>query len=235
MDRKATAKSKLRIRWQPAMHRGEQKLSAEQVLAELRGDDERPLFVWVQRAASAKPAPQPVKRKRSKKKRASGDAAKLQRLTKQSLDNEKVQLASQWFHCVKLGPEVLDARHPYHALFAGKKPARIVLASANGKKRVQALGTIKDRLDWRDIVTVLKQDYRKDPTKAVKGLQRLLNDYDTIDAQRDSLQKQLSQAEAKNKKRQVTRIAAKIKSLDDKLAKLQAREAKIRELQRRKS
>lgn len=236
MGRRATAKSKLTIQWTSSAHLGERRLSSAEVLAELRGDDTRPLLVWVQRAKASnadKTKSQPTRKKRGKRV---GDDEKLRRLTKQSLDNERVQLASDWFNCVKLGPEVLDKRHPFHALFSNKKnPARIVLASANGKKLVQALGTSKDRLDWRDIVGVLKQDYRKDPARAIKELQRLLTDYDTIDVQRADLQKQLEKATAKKKASSAKRLARKIKALDDKLEKLQARESKIRELQRRRS
>lgn len=188
------------------------------MIRELRGADPRPLFVWVAKTPKADGAD-----------KEADDKDRLEDLIQRSLGNEKVQIASAWFNCVKLPEAVLDERHPYNALFAGKNPPRVVLASAEGK-RVEALGSPRHKLDWRDVVGVLAQDYKRSAEQAIKSLQKLLMDYDKIDMQRDDLTAQLKRAEESKNARKVERIQAKIADLDKEAAALQEQERKLREL-----
>ena len=68
------------------------------------------------------------------------------------------------------------------------------------------------RVNWPGIVSVLKKDYAKDPTAAVKAIERLLNKFDALDDRRKELNSQIERCTEK-------KDAKKIKSLQAKLAK----------------
>jgi hypothetical protein len=226
LGHRSTAKSKLFIDWRTADTRSEEKFAADDVIRELRGSDPRPLFVWV-----AKPEPVQADAGAPADKTAEKvvDKTRLDDLIDRSLGNEMVQLASGWFHCVKLPEAVYEKSHPFNALFAGKNPPRIVLAGADGK-RVEALGTVQQKLDWRDVMGVLARHYRKSAEQAVKSLQRVLMDYDTLDAEREEVAAQLKRAEDAKNARKIEKAKARIAELDAEATKLQEQETKLRDL-----
>lgn len=223
LGHRSTATSKLNIDWRTASTSSEGRFAADDVVRELRGNDPRPLFVWV-----AKPEPEGDEKEGDAKKEVK-DKDRLDDLISRSLANELVQLSSGWFHCVKLPEAVYDKGHPYNALFAGKNPPRIVLAGADGK-RVEALGTVQQKLDWRDIVGVLARHYEKNAEQAVKSLQKLLMSYDQIDVERDDLAQQLKRAEDAKNARKIERIKTKMADLDKEAAALQEQETKLRDI-----
>jgi len=196
------------------------------VVRELRGSDPRPLFIWV---AKPEPVQPPADAKDGKTEKVVVDKDRLDDLIDRSLGNELVQLASGWFHCVKLPEAVYEKNHPFHALFAGKNPPRIVLAGADGK-RVEALGSVQQKLDWRDVMGVLAKHYQKSAEQAVKSLQRVLMDYDKLDAEREEVAAQLKRAEDAKNARKIEKAKARIAELDAEAAALQEQETKLRDL-----
>lgn len=163
-------------------------------MRELANGDPRPLLIY--RVAGPKSASSP----------------KVKKLLDAALKSERFQLASRWFHCVRVDDAVLESSNAYHSLFSGKTPARLLLASRDGSKLVTFLGTDKARVSWRGISSVLKKSYRKDPTAAVKAIERLLSRFDALDSQRTELNAQLARY---TKKQQPD----KMKAFKKKLAK----------------
>lgn len=178
-------------------------------LKEMRGTDNRPLLILRGSAGSDK---------------------SLDSLVDRSFKNERVQLASQWFHCVKVGKEVLDPSHPLHALFQGTRAPRVILSSWDTQRIVRALGTTKQKLDWQDVLDVLKVDYKKSPAKHVKELMRVLDKFDKVDGLRKSVADQLKRAEEKNQKSKIRRLRAKLAKLDKDFEQIATREKEYQDL-----
>ena len=130
---------------------------------------------------------------------------------------------------------VLEKTHPYHSLFAGKSPPRLLLASRDGKKIVRFLGTTAQKVNWPDIAAVLRKDYKSDPTTAIKSIERLLSQFDALDDKRKELNTQLERAATKNQKAKVKAIQKKLAKNQDARARLFAKKAKLEELTLRKT
>jgi len=157
-------------------------------------------------------------------------ATKIQKLLTAALKSERFQLASKWFQCVEVDDAVLETDHPYHLLFNQKRPPALLLASPDGKKIVRFLSSKTQKVNWAGISSVLKTSYKGDPTKAVKGLEKVLCDFDALDARRTELNAQIERYKKKKN-------TAKIKTLEAKLAKqakarekILAEEKRLREL-----
>ena len=104
------------------------------------------------------------------------------------------------------------------------------MASPDGKKIVRFLGTDTQRVNWSDIVSVLKTTYEKDPTKAIRGLERLLNTFDVQDSRFGDLGTQIAIASEKNQTTKVEALKAKLKKLEAARAKTLAKERALRDL-----
>ncbi len=180
-----------------------------EAIADLADGDRRPLLIY--RVPARAGAAKAVLSKTDKK---------VQDLLSAALKSERFQLASQWFNCMQIDEGVLDVDHPSHSVFSGRHPGRLVLASADGRKVVKFLGTAKDRVSWAGIASILKPAYRKDPTAAVKGIERLLSKFDALDSKRKELQAQLARYAKKQQ-------ADKIKSFKKKLAKNEKQRTKL--------
>ena len=137
---------------------------------------------------------------------------KMQKLLTDALKSERFQLASKWFQCVEVDDAVLETDHPYHLLFNQKRPPALLLASPDGKKIVHFLSRKSQKVNWAGISSVLHASYRGDPTKAVKGLEKLLCDFDALDDRRKELNAQIERCNEKKN-------TAKLKVLQAKMAK----------------
>jgi hypothetical protein len=143
-----------------------------------------------------------------------------------SLADERVQLASKWFRCLKVDGDVSAENHPLHEAFDHRRStALIAFATADGGKIVP-LKKLGAREMWDGMESVLKVAYRKSPTSAVKDWQKLLSEFDALDSRETELNAQLEGANER-----------KAKAIQDKLARLQqdreralAKEQEIREL-----
>ncbi len=207
--RQSTSKSKLNIDWRTPYVGTEQTPSAEELIAELRGADRRPLLIV-----------------RSTTKQTD---KKVDSLLKAALGSERFQLASKWFHCVKVDEKDI-AQSKYRNLFAGRRPAHMVLSSWDGKKRIDLLGNVDQKVTWKKITTVLKRDYKKSPDKAIKVIEKLLNKHDALDKRQSELSTQLARANEKKKKSQVKKVEKQLAKLEKERAKLNETERKARDL-----
>jgi len=209
-SRLETSQSRLKIDWCSAGQvYDEQIVDAAGLIKSVTAEDGRPLMIL---------------------RRSKTPDKKIDKLLAEALKSERFQLASKWFQTVELDDAVLEKDHPYHLLFAGKRPAALLLASPDGKRIVRFLGTKSQKVNWSDVSSVLTTSYKGNPTKAVKGLERLLSKFDALDNRRKELNAQI---ERYNEKKDT----AKLKSLNAKLAKQEkereqvlAEEKELREL-----
>ena len=155
---------------------------------------------------------------------------KIQKLLTEALKSERFQLASKWFQSIELDDAVLEEDHPYHLLFARKRPAALLLASPDGKKIVRFLGTRSQRVNWRDVSAVLMASYKGNPTKSVKGLERLLSKFDALDNRRKELNAQIARHEEKQDTAKIKSLKAKLAVHEKEREKVLAEEKKLRSL-----
>lgn len=211
-SRSETSKSFLTIDWEAAFTGADEQIANRRAAIDaLAGDDARPLMILVQ----------------------SKSDKKVEALLQAALKSERFQLASKWFHCVRVDDSVVDPAHPYASLFAGKKAPRLVLASRKGTKVAPFLRTTSDKLSWSKIAAVLKVDYRDDPTRAVKSIERLLSKFDALDSKRKELNAQLARHTEKKRKSAVRAIEKKLVALEKQKAAVVAAKTKLEALELR--
>lgn len=155
---------------------------------------------------------------------------KVAKLYKEALASERFALAAHWFCCIKVGDEVLDENHPLSPLFSGSNPPALVLMSPDGKKRVAFLGTVQQRVAWTPIANMLATAYEKDPTAAVKGLEKLLCTFDKIDSEQSELKTQLERATKRRDQGKIAAVQQRIAAADARFKEALAEEEKLRAL-----
>jgi hypothetical protein len=147
-------------------------LSPEEAFAYIAGDDPRPLLVLRECFVC----------------NGTDDA-----LLSSGVDNEKTFLFSQWFHCVKLPPDVLQDDHPFRNLFPGGTSEHLFMATRDGSQRIP-LESERSRSElWGAMVEVLSADYRSDPNRTVKQIQSVLDDLDALDLKVAELQTRMDE------------------------------------------
>jgi hypothetical protein len=179
-------------------------------LRELRGDGSKPLLLL-------RHTEKPVDKK-------------LANLVCRSFSNEKVQLASQWFRCVKVGDEVLDASHPLNALFSAPNSPRVILSTSQGTRVIRALGKNTDSLDWQDLTAILRADYKKSPDAHVKALQKVLVDLDKLDERHKKTSRELQKAEDRTIISRSRRLRIKLNKIEKDFKRTLTREQKYKNL-----
>ncbi|MCA8956290.1 MAG: hypothetical protein KDC87_09450 [Planctomycetes bacterium] len=97
------------------------------------------------------------------------------------LDNEKTKLLCQWFYCVKLPPEVLDAKHPFRNLFAKEKPPHLFACKWDGTEITEFSGEQTQSELHKTLVRLIQGAYQKDPAPALKSMLRYLSEFDKFD------------------------------------------------------
>lgn len=147
-------------------------LPRERALAEVVGDDPRPLLVMRECGFCA----------------GTDDA-----LLSTRLDNERTILLARWFHLVKLPNHVLSDDHPFRNLFEGDQPPHVFLCSVDGTDVVGFDGQQSQSDLWSAMEGVLAKAYERDAGRAVEKSIKLLDQLDRID---DELLRLRGEAEA---------------------------------------
>jgi hypothetical protein len=181
-------------------------LPREEAIAAIRAEDRRPLLVV----------------RECRMCQGTDDA-----LLSRRLDNEKTILLTRWFRCVKLPNHVLDADHAFRKLFPDEHPPHLFLCRYDGTGVVPMSGQQSQAELWQAMTSLLAEDYTGDPEVAVKGLLRVLNEYDTVDSRESELRQRYEEsldAHGPNH--------SKSKSLARKLADLAKRRAAIQKTER---
>ena len=197
VTRGKSSRKRLNVDWKYPKPKGEAQLDYESVLKELRTGDPRPMLILREGSDYGK-----------------GYDRKLQSI----LQQEKSALMTRWFRCVRFSTEVMDERHPYHALFSGKYPPHAYVVSWDGMTSIPISGAFSINEVQRCMSKVLKVEYRKDANKAVRDWFRLLSRYDELDHEERQIKKQRDQVEIESGIK-----SSKYKKLDRKLAKLAKR------------
>ena len=190
-------------------------LPREKALLELGATDHRPLLIV-----------------RECDRCAGSDDALLDR----RLNAEKTLLLTRWFHCVKLPNHVLDADHPFRNLFDEEHPPHLFLCRHDGSEPVALYGQQTQSQLWSAMERLISREYEGDPRSAVRGLLRVLNEYDTIDSMERELRVRLEESldddgpdtpKARSLQRKLDRLAkqrAEAEAKEAKLADLRLRE-----------
>lgn len=199
------------MEWRDTRVSAEVKLAQEEAIKHLRKDDPRPLLIL---------------------RDCEGCANKEGDLLKRSLDDERFILGTGWFHCVKLPHEVIEEDNALSALFTGSIPAHIVVATWDAETIVP-INRASAKEMWDGMEKVLKKDYKKNAGKAMKGLQRMLVDFDKIDGRMAELETQLAAKEANGQEARANKVRNELAELEQERAKLFVQEAKLRDLQLR--
>jgi hypothetical protein len=145
-------------------------LSFDEALRAVAGDDPRPLLVL-----------------RECKTCNKTDNALLK---PGAADNEKTILYSRWFHCVKLPMDVIQADHPFNALFKDSSSPHFFLSTRDGATRLPLESATSRTELWSSMSKMLGLSYRKDPSGSLKDVTRELDRLDVLDTRITALEKQ---------------------------------------------
>ena len=224
--RGSTSRSRLKADWQTPRARGERardesgpgrtvshdakktSLDLQSALKELRGDDPRPLFIL---------------RDCDGCKNKEGD------LLKRTLQDERLLLASGWFHCVRFSHDVMDPEHPYHIIFKHERHPHIALASWDLKTFVQVHRAGQKDV-WKAMKRIIGKDYKKSPESAMKNLVKILNEFDAIDDRENALKRQLSTKRERGKMARAKILEKELGALAEEREELIEDEMKLRDL-----
>jgi hypothetical protein len=193
----------------------EHALPLDQAFAWVAGDDHRPLLV-LRECDLCKGT----------------DHALLSR----TLDNEQTVLLTHWFRCVKLPTNVLDAKHPFTALFrngqSGEHLPHLFFCDADGEHYVPLPGDQTQSQLWETMLGFLERSYKGDAMKAVKELRVMLSQFDRIDALEDTVLAKLDDELDRNgsKSPKAGKYQADLDKLAKDRAELVQKEQKVRAL-----
>lgn len=179
------------------------------MIDDLAGDDPRPLFIYISRKV---------------------EDEKIASYLEAALKSERLQLASKWFNCIQLDESALERGHPYYGLFSEDNPPQLLLLSRDGKRSEDFLGTATDTVKWDRIARVLRHDYRSNPTKAVKAIERLLSKFDALDDRRKELNRQMEVAAADQDSRKIEKLKVDLKEIEADFNELFAEKKKLEDL-----
>ncbi len=184
-------------------------LEKDDAFKRLRGDDPRPLLVM----------------RECNMCKGTDDA-----LLSRTLSNERTLILARWFHCVKLKHHVLKKDHTFNQLFTGKRPPHLFLASADGSNMSALPGDQTQSDLWKSMHAMLKIEYEGDAERAVREIFKVLAAYDDLDARGDQLREQIeTEIEKRGPK------SSKLKKLNQKLARLEAKKKDAMEREDRAS
>ncbi len=91
-------------------------------------------------------------------------------------------------------------------------------------------GSTQQKVKWAWIVSVLRKSYRKDPTAAVKGIERLLSRFDAVDSERKELESQLKRYTEKQQSDKIKLFTKKLNENKKDKGDLLAKKAKFEDL-----
>ena len=206
--RQATSKSKLSIDWRPSGVYAELPMEITKIVEELRGNDPRPLLIL---------------------RDCNGCANKEGDRLRRALEDEHFALATEWFHCVKLGPEALEEGHWAHALYDDKVPTHVTVASWDGTV-VRNIKKATPTELWRGMRKVVRHDYKKNPDTPLKKLQKMLGAFDLLDEREDELKRQIAGTDPKFQKARLKKLERELTEVGVEREELFAKERELREL-----
>jgi len=144
------------------------------------------------------------------------------------MEDEKVLLASRWFHCVRVDRGVLKDSHPLNSLFAGARAPHIILFSVDGAQRSDLDGKPGARVLWGSMNKILRVDYKKSADTAMAKWVALLSRFDALDSRKSELTTQRDESADGHK---TSEIEKKLADLEREVARAHDEEKKIMDLE----
>jgi hypothetical protein len=156
-------------------------------------------------------------------------------LLSSTLNNEQTELLTHWFHCVKLPPNVLDADHPFHSLFAvaeGKRAPHLFFCDSDGSNRSELPGDQSQAELWRIMFSFLDREYEGNAKQAVKDLRSVLSQFDRVDAAENDVKSRIDKEIDKHGPRspRLVKLQADLADLQGERARLHKRADGLRQL-----
>ncbi len=142
-------------------------------------------------------------------------------LFSRTLNNEKTMLLAQWFHCVKLPPNVLRKNHPFRKVFEGDKPPHVFISLYDGSDVIAFDGRQTQTTLWKGMARLINIAYEKKPQPAIRAMLKYLSRFDMLDAREKELRGFIEKEREKSGPR-----SSKVKKLRKQLAKIQTDKAK---------
>ena len=139
-------------------------------------------------------------------------------------DDERVALAMNWFHIVRLNKDVVKPNHPLHALMGDKNPHMVIFTN-DGKDRADMVFVPTSNALWSEMLKGLKRDYKNPADEAISKWRKVLTEFDRLD---NEWARTKGEDWRKNGSDQT--LAKKLEDLDEKRDKLAAEEKKIKDL-----
>jgi len=154
------------------------------------------------------------------------DSVKLSR----KLYTERTVLLSHWFRCVRLPHQVVEADHPFHNVFAGKDPPRLLLANADGTG-VVPFDFHSTRADLEKLmIQILEEHYATHPGKNVDSLLKLFQDIDQVEIKRQGLKEKLDRAIEQSGMGKVRKVEQELKACEQDYQALKEKRDALRHL-----
>lgn len=197
LTRGKSAKKRHTIQWQwpkPKAADSENSLDYETALAEVRGDDPRPLLIL---------------------REGSQYGRGYDKLLGKKFQNESIALLTRWFHCVRFSEAIIQESHPWHAIFSGDYPPQCFVVSWDGHTNEPISGIFSIGRIQGAMKKVIRVEYKKDIKRALRDWTRVLDQLDTIDAQEGNLRQRIEAAAIEHGEK-----SSKVKRLRSRLAKI---------------
>lgn len=153
------------------------------------------------------------------------------KLMEKAQADDRTIVYARWYHSVRVSADVLKPDHPFHALFEGKTPPHMLVATLDGSLVTEIGARANLAQLCKNLAGVLRKAYKKDPDAAAKAMLALLDEFDRCDIGLSDTEDQLIQvtkakgAESKDAKKladqkklltdERTAALAKGKLLDD--------------------
>ncbi|GAB4143415.1 MAG: hypothetical protein Fur0037_10990 [Planctomycetota bacterium] len=157
-------------------------------------------------------------------------------LLSRSMDNEQTVLLTHWFRCVKLPPNVMDGKHPFHNLFdpseSDQGVPHLFLADSDGSGKIALSGQQSQAELWDAMYSVLERNYARDAKKSIKDLRALLSQFDSIDALDREIRARMDKEIDKRgpDSRRLKKMQDQLAELEKRRRDLRAREKELRDL-----
>lgn len=104
-------------------------------------------------------------------------------------DNTRTFVMSRWFQCLKLPTHVLEEKHPFHALFDEEHPPHLFVCRWDGGDPVALKGDQSRTELWDAMSLMLERSYVRDAHVAVAEIEKIIAQYDVLDARIDQIQR----------------------------------------------
>ena len=204
--RQETSAARLKIQWETYVKVQEERLDRETALREVKGRDPRPVLLL---------------------RDCDMCVGKDDALLESSMEDEKILLASRWFHCVRVDKGVLKSSHPLNSLFPDNNAPHMILYSNDGAVAEGLGGRPSAKKLWTVINKVLARDYVKPAEQAMAKLIALLSRFDALDSRKEEL---AGQREKTQDPKKASALDKELRTIGEQMQKAKEDEKKIADL-----